>query len=1043
MRISYLLLLVAITTSNAFATGFITPRLEKALVEAATTHEPVKVLIVLKDQVNIQALDDDLYSQRASIEERAYTVITSLQSVADQTQGPLLSFLASKTRDEVLQYEAYWVVNLITIEALSEVILEISLRDDVAYLDLDAELSLDKPVSQGPAAESSPGSAEPGLRVINANRMWDLGYTGAGRLVMNIDTGVNGSHPAVSYKWRGTHVPASEAWFDPVNGTTFPNDCDGHGTHTIGIMSGLDPATDDTVGVAPGAEWIASNSLCSSPHTSNSIASFQWAMDPDGDPSTTDDMPDAIGNSWFDPSATDCSTSVYRPVFDAVEASGIAIVFSAGNAGPRAGTITIPKNINTNEVNVFATGAIDGNNPAFPIASFSSRGPSTCGGFGSLLIKPESCAPGVSVRSSYGSGYTLLSGTSMACPHVVGAIALLKEAYPQFTGHELKMALYNTSVDLGPSGEDNTYGMGLIDVYEAFLSLGAPNPPSDFNAYSDYTTPTSIQLTWQDPTHFTNGDTLLVGNYTLYLKRDDVVIDSLEGGIEQYLDENLVEGQEYMYEMYTELDTASLASIAVSVSWTSGGSRQPSSPLNFSITGNQDQITLGWVNPSTNSDGTPMVDFAGINLYQDGALVATHARASSDTTATDSASFSPSVPGAYSWYITAIDNEVPQHESEPTATLVTPLNIPLTDNFVDAGSPNPAIWVTENADVNTRSNNPPSAPYALNLNSTPVGGDTVEMQPLDLSNYQGSGIVLSYYYQPQGNGNAPEVMDSLRLFFKNDLSDWVRIRGYAGRMLQAFQQQVIDIAAEPNGGGSYFHGQFQIRFVSNGSLSPTPTDDWFVDNVYLGLPAPAIAASEDTVRFDTTLVGNSSIASLSITNSGLDDLTVSDVISTNATVFSVDTTSFTLSPGSSLAVNVTFTPNQSGLLTGSLQFVSNDPVTDTLTIYLEGVGSTVSSSPVSEFLPREFFVSPNYPNPFNPVTTIKYDLPIASNVELVLYSLLGGRVRTLLTGVQPAGFHEVQWDGKNDAGIPVTSGMYIYQFIAGDYRMVRKMILLK
>ncbi|NIV72239.1 MAG: S8 family serine peptidase, partial [Calditrichae bacterium] len=145
-------------------------------------------------------------------------------------------------------------------------------------------------------------------------------------------------------------------------------------------------------------------------------------------------------------------------------------------------------------VNIWATGAVNGHNPSFPIASFSSRGPSTCGGTGSLLIKPEACAPGVSVRSSqFNNQYGTLSGTSMACPHVVGAIALLKQAFPQFTGHQLKLALYNSAQDLGASGEDNTYGMGIIDVYAAFQSLGVPNPPTNFTSYSDYTMPNSIQ----------------------------------------------------------------------------------------------------------------------------------------------------------------------------------------------------------------------------------------------------------------------------------------------------------------------------------------------------------------------------------------------------------------------------------------------------------------------------------------------------------------------------------------------------------------------
>ncbi|MBL4734664.1 MAG: S8 family serine peptidase, partial [Flavobacteriales bacterium] len=169
---------------------------------------------------------------------------------------------------------------------------------------------------------------------------------------------------------------------------------------------------------------------------------------------------------------------VYKTTFDAVEAVGIAIVFSAGNGGPTPLSITKPKNINTDLVNVFCVANVDGNQVGVPIANLSSRGPSTCGGTGSLNIKPEVAAPGTDVRSCYKGDYSQLSGTSMAAPHVCGAIALLKEPFPYLTGSEIKLALYNTCFDLGSPGEDNTYGMGIIDLPAAYNYLiGQGNTP--------------------------------------------------------------------------------------------------------------------------------------------------------------------------------------------------------------------------------------------------------------------------------------------------------------------------------------------------------------------------------------------------------------------------------------------------------------------------------------------------------------------------------------------------------------------------------------
>lgn len=498
---SFLILAASFTYSQVEVSS----RLQDAL-NRASENDYIKVLVLLRSQVDLAALDQQLYSQKSSMQQRAYQVITALKQNAESTQGSLKSYLDSKLESsDVYTYQTFWISNLFTIEAKTQVVYELMNRLDVAEMDLDALLELDKPEKVEGFVEGTE-SVEPGLRIINAHLLWAQGITGQGRLVMDIDTGVFPNHPALNFKWRGNHVPSNQAWFDPA-GTTVPSDCDGHGSHTMGTMVGWSPTTGDTVGVAPDAEWIAAKTICSSPHTSNSVAAFQWAIDPDGNPSTIDDMPDAINNSWYDPDVTNECSGIYKTTLDAVEAAGIAVVFSAGNNGPGTSTITKPKNINTNNVNVMCTAAIDGasylGGNTNPIASFSSRGPSLCGGTGSLLIKPEVSAPGVSVRSSgSATGYTVLSGTSMASPHVAGAVALLKQFAPNLTGKQILEALYNTAVDLGAAGEDNNYGMGLIDVYAAFLSLGTPDstvpdPITDLSAGSP--TSNSLTLQWTVP----------------------------------------------------------------------------------------------------------------------------------------------------------------------------------------------------------------------------------------------------------------------------------------------------------------------------------------------------------------------------------------------------------------------------------------------------------------------------------------------------------------------------------------------------------------
>jgi hypothetical protein len=94
-------------------------------------------------------------------------------------------------------------------------------------------------------------------------------------------------------------------------------------------------------------------------------------------------------------------------------------------------------------------------------------------------------------------------------------------------------------------------------------------------------------------------------------------------------------------------------------------------------------------------------------------------------------------------------------------------------------------------------------------------------------------------------------------------------------------------------------------------------------------------------------------------------------------------------------------------------------------------------------LPDVFALHQNYPNPFNPVTSIRYDIPEAANVQVSVYSLLGQKVKTLASGAHQPGFYAVQWNGTNDHGSPVASGMYICRIQADRFNAVKKLILMK
>ena len=206
----------------------------------------------------------------------------------------------------------------------------------------------------------------------------------------------------------------------------------------------------------------------------DSIEAFEWLVDPDGNPTTSWDVPSVCSNSWglvTSHGYAPCDETFWSYI-DACEAAGIIVLFSAGNEGTSG--LRRPGDRATTEYNACAVAAVDEHTAGYPIADFSSRGPTYCTPGGGAAIKPDIAAPGYDTRSALpGGSYGTMSGTSMASPHVNGVAVLIREACPDLTPDEVKQIMYETAFDLGTPGEDNTYGWGLVDAYEAVnLALG-------------------------------------------------------------------------------------------------------------------------------------------------------------------------------------------------------------------------------------------------------------------------------------------------------------------------------------------------------------------------------------------------------------------------------------------------------------------------------------------------------------------------------------------------------------------------------------------
>lgn len=449
---------------------------------------PVRALITLHDQLNTDSLKSEWQQNPVPLNERRQIILESLDRVSAASQRRVLTFLDNQEQSYTL-IRSLQIVNMLAVVVHPEVITKLADHPDVRSIILDkSPFQLIEPVEMKPATQRSENSSEPGLEVIGARQMWEMGYTGRGRMAFSVDTGIWPDHPALKQRWKGHRYPLDECWL-PWDRITPGDKANSHGSHTMGTVLGLDTMTNDTIGAAFNAYFIATDPVVSNAADvrplSDYVFTYQWCLNPDGDIQTHDDVPDAINNSWGrqpDEESPYCDEDMSQ-MYQVLEMTGIANLSSAGNDGPLPQTMSVPHNISINEVNSFTLGSVNGNNSTLPISDFSSRGPGQCGGDGSLLIKPEVVAPGQLVRSCINQDeYANYSGTSMACPHAVGAVLLLKEAFPNLPGNIILEALYYTAIDLGEPGEDNTYGMGVINVFDAYNYLvdegHIPVPPN-------------------------------------------------------------------------------------------------------------------------------------------------------------------------------------------------------------------------------------------------------------------------------------------------------------------------------------------------------------------------------------------------------------------------------------------------------------------------------------------------------------------------------------------------------------------------------------
>ena len=417
--------------------------IDPAVTEALKTQSKIRVIVGLKDKVSQNNL-----KRKSSVREIKRTLMAGYQLASEGVLNSIERF--SKTNSvEVLDQN--WAGNSLWLEADGSVIEQLMMRNDVEEIILDYKIQFEEPIEIMDATPEDEEWTYGLLKVGVPETRAAYGLTGKGIRVGVLDTGIDPEHPDLKGKIL--------AWKDFAGNAKEAKDAHGHGTHCAGTIAGGN-ADGKHIGVAPEAKLLIGRIFGDNGGTSlgKIHSGMKWMADPDGNPSTSDN-PHIVSNSWGGPQRPYFFERTSWKIVETWRALGIVPVFAAGNSGDKPKTMGTPGGF----PHSFAVGATDSSDE---IAYFSSRGPIKWKG--ESYIKPDISAPGVRVLSAKpGGGYQLMSGTSMACPHVSGLAALLKQANPALGVSEIEELLMETAEDFGDEGKDNVFGKGRANIKAA------------------------------------------------------------------------------------------------------------------------------------------------------------------------------------------------------------------------------------------------------------------------------------------------------------------------------------------------------------------------------------------------------------------------------------------------------------------------------------------------------------------------------------------------------------------------------------------------
>lgn len=431
------------------------------------------VIVVMQEQNTATGLP-------ATSAQEKTAQVNDLIDTAKTTQRTVLNTLAAAEKHHrARNIEQFYLVNAVAATVTREEALNLAKTPGVANVVVDQKIAAE-PVTEDIGASLSGVKSSPApkhvpwnLEQISVTENLQARYSGEGVTVGIIDSGVDISHPALAAKWRGNTGDKALSWFDAVAGSPAPVDSTGHGTHVLGTILGSDPNGASLLGVAPKAKFVAARVFDDRGETNDSrlLKAMQWMLAPvdSNGVAHAELAPRVVNNSW----GTAATNNVLQDALKQWRKAGILPVFSAGNVdentpgGP--GSISQPASF----PQAFAVGALRSDNR---IAKFSLRGPSKF----TNTPKPDIAAPGVNIRSSYrGHSLQILSGTSMAAPHVTGVAALVLGVNPALSVDQLESILRQSATALTDTqhvdSPNHAYGAGKVN---AALAIDLATPKS-------------------------------------------------------------------------------------------------------------------------------------------------------------------------------------------------------------------------------------------------------------------------------------------------------------------------------------------------------------------------------------------------------------------------------------------------------------------------------------------------------------------------------------------------------------------------------------